>query len=188
MNGKRISTTGILALLLLGGIEVPAYAQATPSTFDEVRSNLTLKQNEKIEITDENGNRLKGRVESFSAQTLTVSVKGVRRDFKESQVLEIRHRKPDKWWNGMLIGLGTGAGSLLVGSAIGCRGDCDSEWYATAAFGGGLYGMGIGALVDFMIKKNETVFSRKSPSKISTLSVAPFSTKTKTGAKLSFRF
>jgi len=174
--------------LLLSLMEIPAWAQTIPSTFEQLRFELTLNQNEKVEITDEKGNHLKGRIVAFTEQTLTVSAKGVRRDFKESQVFEIRHRKPDKWWNGMLIGLGTGAGSALVLTAAACRGDCYGEIFAEAAVGGGIYGMGIGALIDFMIRKNETVFSRKGPSRMTTLNIAPFSNRVATGANLSFRF
>ena len=187
MNLRKILHK-LLPGLFLSLMAIPAWAQTTPSTFEQLRSDLTLKQDEKVEITDVTGDHLKGRILAFTGQTLTVSAKGVRRDFKESQVLEIRHRKPDKWWNGMLIGLGTGAGSGLVLAAYACRGDCYGEVYAEAAVGGGIYGMGIGALIDFMIRKHETVFSRKSPSGITTLNIAPFSNRVATGANLSFRF
>ena len=90
--------------MILTALAVPLHAQGPVSTFEELRSGLKLKEKETIEITDENGQKFKARIASLTDQTLTITVHGNRREFTESQVSAIRHRKPDPWWNGMLIG------------------------------------------------------------------------------------
>jgi hypothetical protein len=83
-------------------------------------------------------------------------------------VREIRHRKPDKWWNGMLIGLEADAVATIVGVTTACSpNDAECDAIATAVFlpiFAGI-GMGTGAAIDFAIKKHETVFSRSSSTK-----------------------
>ncbi len=190
MRFNKFWRTSLFGTMVLAGIVVPLHAQNPASTFEELRSGLKLKDKEKIEITDENGQKLKARVSSITSQTLTVTVGKTRRDFDETQVMSIRHRRPDPWWNGMLIGLGTGAAIAVSANLAWCHDsyDCGAGWYVSSAIGTGLMGMGIGSLIDFSIRKHEQVFERKSRTVNNTLRVAPIANKDTRGAKLSFRF
>jgi hypothetical protein len=185
---SEIMRTFTLALVLATAlIGAPLYGQSPAATFLELQSRLQLHDNEKIEITDNSGSKLKGRAAGLSAATLKVNVKGVPRELSESQVLRIRHRKPDKWWNGMLIGLGVGVGTGIVLAAA-CDDWCGDNAYLNGAFGGGLWGMGIGAGIDFAVRKHETIFENPGAKKSVTLRVAPIVTQNTQGARLAFRF
>jgi hypothetical protein len=62
----------------------------------------------------------------------------------------------DSLWNGTLIGLGAGLGSVAVLDAMFCDngfGGCDFPWAASLLLGG--IGAGAGAGIDFLIGSNE---------------------------------
>jgi hypothetical protein len=183
---KRIS----LVWLALIGLSVQLQAQAPAATFAELRSRSILDEGESIELTDDNGTIYKARFAAITGNTLVITANGVRRDLMESQVREIRHRRPDKWWNGMLIGLGAGLGAAVVGVASEC-GPNDSECSAitTAVFVpvfAGI-GMGAGAAIDFAIRKRETVFTRKVAANRS-LQFSPILAHRTTGVRVLLRF
>jgi len=184
----EIMRTSTLALVFATAvIGAPLYGQSPASTFVELQSSLQLHDNEKIEITDNSGNKLKGRAAGLSADTLKVNLNGAPRDLSESQVLRIRHRKPDKWWNGMLIGLGVGMGTGIVLAAA-CDDWCGDNAYLNGALGGGLWGMGIGAGIDFAVRKHETIFENPGAKKNVTLHVAPIVNQNTQGVRLAVRF
>ena len=61
----------------------------------------------------------------------------------------------DSLWNGTLIGLGAGVGSVAVLDAVFCEngfGGCDFPWAALVTLGG--IGAGAGAGIDFLIGRN----------------------------------
>jgi hypothetical protein len=166
----------LLAWLLLWGAPLQLRAQQTPATtFEELRSSLKLKEGESIDVTEDNGSKYKARLAAITDRTLAITANGVRRDLMESQVREIRRRRPDRLWNGMLIGMGAGIAAAAVGVAGQC-GANDSECTAitTAVFVPVFAGIGLGAgaAIDFAIRKHETVFARPGGGN-STINIAP---------------
>jgi hypothetical protein len=73
-----------------------ARAQALAQSFEDLRH--TLKVGQRVVVTDESGQKSKGRVDELSTSSFTVD----RRTFTEATVTEIR--LPDPLWNGALIG------------------------------------------------------------------------------------
>jgi hypothetical protein len=163
MKSIAILRRAFLSLLPVVVQAAPLHAQTPAMTFAELRTSLQLREGESIEVIENNGSGYKARMNAISDSTLGITADGVRRDLAETQVREIRHKRPEKWWNGMLIGLGAGLAAAAVGVSTEC-GSNDSECSAitTAVFVpvfSGI-GMGAGAAIDFAIKKQEAVFAR----------------------------
>jgi len=190
MNCIKALGLKLSGLVLLTGLSAPLHGQTPVSTFEELRSGLTFKKNDVIQITDDSGRKISARVAAFSAETLTVKANGVQHEFKESQVREISRPKPDSLKNGMFLGLGAGAGAGLVATAMTCPNDPECSANAgpilVLVFMGG--GLGVGALVDSMIHKNETIFARRGSESKVTLMAAPILGRQTKGAQVSFRF
>jgi len=122
---------------------------------------------------------------------ISVTSENMPRDLTESQVREIRRRRPDVWWNGTLIGAGAGLAASAIAVNQTCGGN-DPECEAIAglvfgvAFVGG--GMGAGALIDFAIRQHETVFSRANNGTNRSFQVSPILGKKSAGFRISFKF
>ena len=63
-----------------------------------------LKVRQKVVVTDESGQEVKGRVDKLSTASITVDG----RTFADAAIREIR--LPDPLWNGMLVGAAIGTG------------------------------------------------------------------------------
>jgi len=164
-------------LVLLFGVGGSLWAQDVPaSTFQDLRAGLKLRENETIEVTDPTGFKYKAKVFGITDRTMVVTTGGVRRELTESDVREIRYKRPDGLGNGMGYGLLAGLGAATAGVFMAC-GSNDSECQTIAAlvffptFAGA--GIGAGALIDAAIRKNETVFARPSSSINRGFTVAP---------------
>jgi hypothetical protein len=191
MKVNRMLGRTIWSLLALIGLAAPLRAQIPAASFEELRTSLKLKEGEKIEVTEDNGTKYKARFNALSGDTLVITANGAPRDLTESQVREIRHRRPDKWWNGMLIGMGAGIGAGIVGVATTCSpNDSECEAIATAvlvpAFAG--IGMGAGAAIDFAIKKHETVFARSGVAAKGSVRISPILNKKTAGVSVALQF
>ena len=173
------------------GLATSIWAQTPVSTFKELQASMQLKDNESIEITEQNGTKYKAKLAGISEQAIAIMAKGTRRELSESQVSAIRHRRPDKWWNGMLIGLGAGLAAAVVGVTTEC-GSNDSECQAITAavfiptFAG--IGMGAGAAIDFVIRKHETVYARSGPGTNRGMRISPILNNGNTGVSVTFGF
>jgi hypothetical protein len=181
----------VLAAMFLGAASASAQAVGAATSFGELTSPFFgLRRGESIEITDSQGKTFKAKLERITASSLTARVEGSAREFSESDIQELRHWKPDSLKNGMLIGLGAGALSGLVAASSECGNDPECAVYTTMAFvpifsGSGL---GIGALVDALIHKKETLFVRSGASGRTSLNVAPILFHNSTGVRVSFNF
>ena len=189
MKIYKISASFTCIWLLLIGKPIPAQAQTPASSFEELRSQPKLRQGESIEITDDTGKKFKARLAEISVRSIGVIVDGVRRDLQESTVREIQHRRRDVWWNGMLMGLGAGAatGAFITSSA--CDNDPECAFYVgivSVPLSAGI-GAGVGSLIDFAIRKHETVFVRAGAAS-RRLSISPILSKDRTGVRLAFSF
>jgi hypothetical protein len=103
------------------------------------------------------------------------------------QVLEIRHGRRDSLWNGSLIGLAAGLGAGVVAAQSNCSNDPECSTYANLilvpTFAAG--GAAVGAIIDTVIRKQETAFSR---SNSTTMRIAPIVGKKVAGVHVSLRF
>ena len=190
IHGK-IVVRALLTVLTLTSLSMKLSAQTPAATFEELHTNLKLHNEETVEITDANGMKYKAKIASISDRMLVVTAHGVRRELNESEVLKIRHRRPEKWWNGMLIGLAAG----LVAVPVGVRTVCSSNDSECGAAHTALFlptfagiGMGTGAAIDFAIRKHETVFARPGTTAYHNVRIAPIVGKGTTGFSVSFGF
>jgi len=185
-SGKSLALT--ISVIVLGSVfTLPLYSQTAASTFRELQANPTLEQHDTVEITETNGTTYKARLTSISDRTLTVTSQGAPRTLTETQVLQIRHGRRDSLWNGSLIGLAAGAGAGVVAVASTCPNDPECSAIATVVFvptfAAG--GAAVGALIDTLIRKQETVFSRSNATQ---MHIAPIVGKKVAGVHVSFRF
>ena len=155
-------TRSVLGLTLVLLSATLARAQAPSRSFADLQARLQI--GEKVEVIDITGKKFTGRFEAVSGASFRLLVDGMRQEFLEGRIREVRKRRPESRWDGALYGLGIGAvvGILNVRSV--ChdaseRSDCYAVGWAIVLplFAAG--GAGSGALVDFAIKRNVTVFA-----------------------------
>lgn len=186
MPCPRVWLCGVLAVVAL--MPVRASAQPPVRSLDELRS--FLKVGDEVRVTDKSGATIQGKVIDLSAGGLGVSVNGVLRNLPESTIRQVRKRRPDSRWNGVLIGaaIGTAAGAITKTRNCGAT-DCGEGGLVEPGFYfiGAAAGAGAGALVDGAIKKFEVVFI--APSAVSaSLSLLPLLSRQVIGVQVSIAF
>jgi len=189
MNIFRNATVWIGGWIVFGiGFQTAAQAQSSaPATsLKELQLAQTLKPEESVQIFDNEGSRLKARFSEVSTSGVTVMVNGQRRDLPLSEVKEIRHRRPERWWNGMVIG-------MVVGGVVGALAETSSNSefvlprgalvpIAAIEFGA------FGALIDFAIRSSETVFVRPGVSSNHGMKISPTASKGHAGVRFTWTF
>ena len=100
---KRITTFGLVSLGWLM-FTTAAFAQAAgaASSFESLQASLKLKAGERIEITDVSGKKITAKLEGISGSVLTARTGKSRLEFKEASIAQIRHRKAERWWDGLV--------------------------------------------------------------------------------------
>ena len=144
-----------LILLLLA---TPAYAQEAASSFEELRTRIGPGDN--VYVTDIAGTVRHGRIAELSPGSLMLHPSNGNPPYivLQDQVNNIAVRRADSLWNGMLIGLSIGAiPGLLLDLAV-------ANEYQTFSLGAttglGVFGLGIGTLVDALHKTTRTIYIR----------------------------
>jgi len=186
-NPKKLCIYGALSLVTL----VPrlAPAQEPARSLAELQSMLTIGDD--VRVTDSSGKTIQGRIAGVSMSSLSLAVDGRQQELPEAGIREVRRRRPDLWWNGLLIGAAIGA---VVGAVVKERNcgstDCgegglvDPGFYV---FGAGI-GAGAGVLVDLSIRRFDTVFVRPPTASVRSLRLSPVLSKEAKGLELSVRF
>lgn len=147
-------------VLLLAAASAPtAAAQELAGSFDQLR--VLVKPGDTIRVTDGAGQEARGRIATLTSTSLELLVAGNRRNFLESDVRTIRHRRSDPLANGAKWGFGIGAAlGLLGGLAVAAEyEDSAAAVPLVALFYGGL-GAGIGVGIDAMISSEQVIFSK----------------------------
>jgi hypothetical protein len=167
MNTSRNISKRFWCWSFVFSLSVSAFAQSPAASFDELRSSLTLHRGETIKITETGGVEFKAQLAQISEHSIVVSVKNSRRELSESTVARIVHRRPDVWWNGMLVGMGVGAatGGVLASVACSGYGDCYGPAVASGitvfAVMGGIYFLRIEACLPGFEKSGKTAHRRR---------------------------
>ena len=156
------ASVGFVAFLLMTGT---AMAQVPPGFASE-----RLQVGRKVAITDEQGDRITGRVTQLTADAITIEHARAARGVPFKQI--VRVEEVDDLKNGMLVGLGIGV-ALFTLEAILARSDGFELTPAGYAVIGSIYaglGAGAGAGIDALVGGNRTIYRRNGSGRVS---VAP---------------
>src|SRR4029453_5836430 len=151
-------TLGGLALAFWVLSASPAHAQ---DTFDDLVRKI--HQGQIVIVTDQQGGRTRGRVESGSPPALVVNF-GMRQTFAPPDVRRIT--KPDPAWDGAIKGAAVGLIPALLVGALDCDGGLPGAM-AALALGAGA---GIGVAIDALWGPKTVFRSSTQPARVS---VAP---------------
>ncbi len=174
----------IAAALIL--VASTAEAQELAGTFDQLR--VLVKAGDTLTVTDQAGQRVRGKVVSLSNSVLNLTVSGTPRQFLSTDVNTIAKRGPDSLKNGALIGLAIGGGIGTVGMlALVAMDDNPGALAIVGALIYGGIGAGIGTGFDALIEGDRTIFAR-SRSAGATFTIAPILSRDRKGARVSLRF
>jgi multidrug efflux pump subunit AcrA (membrane-fusion protein) len=152
-----------------------ARAQALAQSFEDLRQ--TLKVGQRVVVTDESGQKSKGRVDELSTSSFTVGP----RTFTEVTVTEIRI--PDPLWNGALIGAAIGAGLATWDYMIDPSEPGNAAIFTVAIGLGTAIGAGIDALTS---REGKLLYA--APRQRRGLMISPLIEKHRQAAFVSFRF
>ncbi len=181
----------VIALVLACLLPLPAWAQQPARSFEELQSQLKVKVDDIVYVTGQSGERLKGRILGLSATSLRLAVNGTQRDLRETTIREIKKRRPDRWWDGALLGAVIGAAAgYWTGWSLCDGGDCGEGGLVNpgfAVFGAGI-GAGAGALADLSIRRFDTLYANPSAASVRSLRLSPVVSKGTKGLQLSVTF
>ena len=161
-----------------------ALAQEPARSLGALQSKIKIGDD--LRVIELNGKKTQGRFDGVSGTSLRLVVNGDHRELPESTLREITMSRPDRVWDGALIGAGIGAiGGAVIG---GTWGDCGRDAGCKGQFlaaGTGI-GAGTGLLLDYLRRKHQTVFVRLATS--ATLRVSPILSSDRKGAMVSVSF
>jgi uncharacterized protein YcfJ len=142
----------VLAIVVvLAGAAAPASAQYA-ATFDELPA--ATKQGQKLFVFDREGNEIRGRLASITADTVRLRVDRETRELARDEITLIRTPSQDSILNGAAIGAAVTGGFTLL-SFAGCD-DCTGA--GAFVLGGMVWGAGIGAIIDACILTPRDVY------------------------------
>ena len=159
-----------------------ALAQGDASQVDPafVQLQNTLKVDDTLTVTSENGNKIKGRLIEITPDHIQLRVKNGQQTIAAPQIMKVGKRK-----NGVLLGalIGVGAG-IPVGLALNAY--ASNEGLDGAyAFVPVVMGLGIGIGIDALIPSTRTVYDRKSQTQVT---VSPVIDRDRLGARVTLKF
>jgi len=177
-------------ILLLSMVPAVLAAQEPARSFEELRSRPRASAGESVQILDSSGATIKGKIAEITNNSLTLTVDGTPRVMNESLIKEIRYRPKDSLWNGTLFGVLAGAGVGWAMVANTCGKDTECAFYAGLAFipisiGGGA---AAGAIIDWRMRRTETIFKNLVISRTGGLNISPVLTKSEKGIRFAFSF
>ena len=186
-------TTSVAAACMSGiflavfPLTLAAQTNSPADTFRALAGSVEAGQ--RIVVTTTENERVRGRVRDVDASVLLLEDGGRIREFRESDVLEIRKRG-DRLWEGALFGMlfgaggGAGAGALLAG-----QGRCSSETGLCVGIGA-MVGLGggvlVGLAVDALMPHDDILYA--APPRVTQWSVEPLLGGRRYGARLVRRF
>jgi hypothetical protein len=98
-----------------------------------------------------------GRFETASPESLVLLVDGERRQLPASSVGEVRTRRQDAVWNGLIIGAAVGALAGLIPDYYDDCEECHDSLYLSFAVGAG-----VGVVIDLLRQERRLVYAAPS--------------------------
>ena len=149
----------IVALITL--VAASAEAQELAGTFDQLQ--VLVKPGDTLTVTDDAGERIRGKLSQLSTSSLVLNVSGTQREFQSDEVKRIEKRGPDSLKNGALIGLAIGAGIAGLGIAASVNSsDADAGLFVIAGLIYSGIGAGIGVGIDALVEGRRVIYARSS--------------------------
>jgi hypothetical protein len=150
MTGMARATLFAAAAFL--GADVTAAAQSPTTTFEALASRVEIGQS--IWVTDAAGHEVHGKLEQLTTEGVVVRARDLV-TLSAADVRRVRARDHDSMKNGMLIGLGIGAGfgtAWCIGAIADDSGDVDArvecaEGYTVFPALGTLIGLAVDAII-----------------------------------------
>lgn len=182
MKFRRWST---VAAVVLAAATAPTAEAQVAGSFEQL--GLLVGIDDRITLTDSNGQEATGRIAFLSPSKLTLLIQGSPYDFDEADIDAIRHRHRDSPKNGAVIGLlsGIAAGCLTVGIAAKGRAVHPAIWMTFSGLFGGA-GVMVGAGVDAGIQEQRIIYRPTGSAR--RLTVAPLLSRERRGVAVSLGF
>lgn len=149
----------VASCLLVFLVARTSAAQDVPASFDQLQ--VVVKPGDIVRIVTPTGTMTTGKIAGLSPTTLSLDVKGTRRDFSQADVSRILQRRPDPLRNGALIGFAIGAGAFVIPVLMEEDDNIGAVTVFGAAMTGGL-GALFGALADSIYRGRQVIYSRPS--------------------------
>ena len=150
MRRLPFEIVGVLASLILAFAGSASSQELSPSAADLTR---ILNADEAAIIVTTDGRRLTGSVEGVSETTLTLRMRAGVETVLLEHLREVRVRRHDPLWDGVLIGAGTGALAGLIPDYYDDCAECHDALYGSIALGAG-----IGLLIDVFRPRARLVY------------------------------
>jgi hypothetical protein len=162
-----------------------AAAQSVPSSFNDLQ--FLVKPGDRVTVVDAAGVETTGRIAELGASVISVESQSGERRFKQDDVIVIRQRRADSLKNGMLIGAAIGGGLGFIAEASCGWNDDACGRPGVVTFSLAVWGVGIGALADGLLKTQRDIF-RHGPGTIGSLNIAPIVGLRTAGAQVALRW
>jgi hypothetical protein len=159
------------SLMLAIAVAVPAVAAAQPParTFDELAKRLGRA--DEVWITDAGGKESKSTVVTIGSSTLTVNTKHGPLDLQAADIVRVRQKQPDPIWNGILIGVVSGAAYPLWYFSKGYETGESLKENVEGVLMAGAIGGCIGAWIDSRVRGRRIIYER--PARSARFTIAP---------------
>jgi hypothetical protein len=135
---------------------------------------LLVKPGDRIVVIDSAQQAVRGRIAMLSDSVLQLTLEDKSREFAEADVAEIRQRRSDPVSNGARVGAWVGGGiggALMATICIAEPPDCG--WGVAAAATYLALGTGVGAGIDALIERDQTIYRNPGQKSAGGLRVAP---------------
>ena len=181
---RHTKATAILAASLLlaffGSRQALAQGEATQVDPAFLQLQNTLKVDDTLTITSDNGNKIKGRLIEITPDHILLRVKNRQETIATPQIMKVGKRK-----NGVLLGAIIGAGASIP-FALGVSSYAYNEGGSgAAALVPIMMGLGIGIGIDALLPSTRTMYDRNSQRRIT---VSPVIDRDRMGGRITLKF
>lgn len=157
------SSFGICAVFV---VSIPLAASAQPPAPSFQGLQRRVQMGELVFVVDESGVETKGKMETVSSNSISLTVDGIRRDFVATKVTRVDRRRPDSVRNGLVIGFGSGALLGFLAGRLADSGTCPrsgiecGQGAGLGTIAGAIWGGVGGWLIDALAHEREVVYRR----------------------------
>lgn len=180
----KISKWASIPVMILAANMAPA--QDSSPGMERLAGKIAAGDN--VRITYKSGETVQGKVEGIYGNRLRLKGRGV--SLETDSIERLQKKRRDPWWNGFLIGAGSGAAGGLIATASTCHNDSECSAIAGIIFvpaGIGI-GMAVGALIDSGITKYDTLYEDGTKSSTLRFQISPDISREQKGVNVSFAF